>query len=43
MLDKEPAKVYCAPSMEELQFTYDGKYVHVVVPEIVGHQMVVFE
>lgn len=43
MLDKKPTKVYCAPSMEELPFSYDGKYIHVIVPEIVGHEMVVFE
>ena len=42
-LPKAPAKVYCAPSMEELDFSYDGKYAKLIVPEVKGHQMVVFE
>lgn len=43
LMDKEPKKVYCAPTMEELEFSYDGKYVNLVVPKVIGHQMVVFE
>ncbi|HHV95608.1 MAG TPA: beta-galactosidase [Clostridiaceae bacterium] len=42
-LPKAPAKVYCAPSMQELDFDYEQNYVKVVVPEVKGHQMVVFE
>lgn len=43
-LPKAPTKVYCAPSMEELEFSYDGrKYAKVIVFEIKGYQMVVFE
>jgi len=42
-LPKEPVKVYCAPSMQELNFDYEQNYVKVVVPEVKGHQMVVFE
>ena len=42
-LPKAPEKVYCAPSLEELDFSYDGEYAKVIVPEIKGHQMVIFE
>jgi hypothetical protein len=38
-----PQRVYLAPSREALPFTYDEGYVKVVVPQVVGHQMVVAE
>lgn len=40
---ERPARVYLAPSTREIGFAYDGGYVRVVVPEVVGHQMVVAE
>jgi len=42
-LSEKPSCVYVAPSKEEIGFDYDGGYVSVTVPEIYGHQMVVFE
>jgi len=42
-LPEKPSRVYVAPERKELHFTYGEGYVQFVVPEIVGHQMVVFE
>ena len=39
----KPAKAYLAPSRQPLEFTYANGRAEVVVPEIRGHQMVVFE
>lgn len=39
----EPAKVYLAPSKTPVDFHYNDGYVHVLIPEVSGHQMVVFE
>ncbi|MHB1356559.1 MAG: beta-galactosidase trimerization domain-containing protein [Anaerolineae bacterium] len=41
--DKAPSKVYLAPQMTELSFRYSDGYVRVVVPEVMGHQLVVAE
>jgi hypothetical protein len=40
---RAPRKVYCAPSLVPVPFTYDGERVRMVVPKIEGHQMVVVE
>lgn len=42
-LPLKPVKVYCAPSGQVLDFILEGDYVKVTVPEVIGHQMVVFE
>jgi len=42
-LETQPINVYCAPSMQKLEFKYIGGYVKTVVPEVVGHQIIVFE
>ena len=42
-LERAPARVYLAPSLQELPFAYDSGRARVVVPEIRGHEMVVFE
>jgi len=42
-LGKEPKKVYLAPCMEALDFSCRDGYVEVVVPKVLGHEMVVFE
>lgn len=42
-LRRQPKRVYCAPSMEELNFKYEEDYVNVTVPEVIGHNMIVFE
>ncbi|NLG27112.1 MAG: beta-galactosidase [Chloroflexi bacterium] len=41
--DQAPARVYLAPSGADVPFAYADGYVHVTVPEVVGHQMVVAE
>jgi hypothetical protein len=41
--DMLPAKVYAAPSMQPLDYTQQGAYVSVNVPEIDGHTMIVLE
>ncbi len=41
--DKKPAKVYLAPQRKDLAFSYADGYTNIEVPEINGHQMVVFE
>ncbi len=38
-----PGRVYLAPQGDELSFTYEDDRVHVVVPSVIGHQMVVAE
>jgi hypothetical protein len=38
-----PGHVYLAPQGDELPFTYEGDRVHVVVPSVIGHQMVIAE
>lgn len=40
---KRPRKVYLAPGGESLPFTMEADRVEVVVPEVRGHAMVVFE
>lgn len=42
-LPEKPERVYLAPSCETLEFTYEDGYAAVVIPEIRGHAMVVFE
>jgi len=42
-LSEKPRKAYLAPSRKEIDFTYADGRVEAVVPEIEGHQMVVFE
>jgi hypothetical protein len=42
-LEKKPRRVYLAPSETPLAFEYKKGRVHVVVPEVAGHGMVVFE
>jgi len=42
-LKKRPARVFLAPSGEEVEFSYSAGRAELVIPEIVGHQMVVFE
>ncbi|NLC58722.1 MAG: beta-galactosidase [Armatimonadetes bacterium] len=41
--DQEPARVYLAPSGQEIPCRYEDGYARVVVPEVRGHQMVVFQ
>jgi hypothetical protein len=41
--DIKPSKVYLAPEEKPLPFTVENGYVHCTVPEIRGHQMLVFE
>jgi hypothetical protein len=36
-----PARVYLAPQGEALEHVYEDGYVHVTVPRVMGHQMVV--
>lgn len=40
---KAPKKVYMAPEGTDLEFSVEGDYVTVTVPEVRGHAMVVFE
>jgi len=42
-LSKKPKKVYVAPSGRELEFGYSDARVSLIVPEIRGHEMIVFE
>lgn len=42
-LPQKPGRVYLAPSGKALDFTYEGGYVKTVVPEVRGHEMVVYE
>lgn len=42
-MGKRPTAVYLAPDRQPLPFTMDGAYCRVTVPEVVAHQMVVFE
>jgi hypothetical protein len=42
-LDKAPGKVYVAPDRRELLCEYAAGRARVVVPEVMGHAMVVFE
>jgi Alpha-L-fucosidase./Beta-galactosidase trimerisation domain. len=42
-LPQKPEKVYLAPSMKPLDFVFEDGYASVVVPEVRGHEMVVFE
>jgi hypothetical protein len=42
-LEGEPARIYLAPGGEDLPFSYEEGYARVLVPEVRGHQMVVFE
>lgn len=43
MLPKKPSQVYLAPEMEILDFTYDNGRCEVILPEVEGHAMIVFE
>jgi hypothetical protein len=38
-----PARVYLAPQGDDLAYDHRDGYVHVIVPQVVGHQMVVAE
>ncbi|MHB1294584.1 MAG: beta-galactosidase trimerization domain-containing protein [Anaerolineae bacterium] len=40
---QQPKRVYLAPQGTELAYSYDAGVVRVVVPEVMGHQMVVAE
>ncbi len=42
-VDRRPAKAYLAPQRHDLTLDYAQGYAYVVVPEVNGHQMVVFE
>ncbi|MFD2611313.1 beta-galactosidase trimerization domain-containing protein [Paenibacillus gansuensis] len=42
-LYRRPNKVYLAPQLDELTFSYRDSYVEFIIPEIWGHQMVVME
>ena len=42
-LKRKPGKVYLAPSGREVEFDFADGCANLVVPEIEGHQMVVFE
>jgi hypothetical protein len=42
-VDAPPAKVYLAPSQQPLDFRAADGRVHVTIPEVRGHSMVVFE
>jgi len=41
--EKEPKSVYLAPSKRTLEFGFKEGYVSCVVPEVLAHQIVVFE
>ena len=41
--EKNPQRVYLAPTMEELGFEYKDGYVFVEIPKLEGHGMVVIE
>jgi len=41
--EKEPRKVYLAPSRRALPYIFEREYTSCVVPEVTTHQMVVFE
>jgi hypothetical protein len=40
---QRPGRVYLAPGGQDVAFTYEGGYVRLIVPEVVGHQIVVAE
>ncbi|SFP61694.1 alpha-L-fucosidase [Salibacterium halotolerans] len=42
-VDETPREVYLAPSEEKLSFSYDRGAVSVTIPEVRGHQIVVFQ
>jgi hypothetical protein len=42
-LPRKPTSVYLAPGREPVSFTYDEGRVSLYVPEVRGHQMIVFE
>ena len=42
-MENKPAKVYLAPEKIVLEFNYENGYVKFTVPELNGHQMVVFD
>jgi len=42
-LNRKPNEVYCAPSNKKLSFVYSNGYCNIVVPKVVGHEMIVFE
>jgi hypothetical protein len=42
-LPKAPVKAYLAPSMAPIPVSTEGDFTTVVIPEIKGHAMVVFE
>lgn len=43
MLAKKPARVYLAPEMKHLEYTFANGRCDLVIPEVNGHAMVVFE
>lgn len=42
-LPKKPLRVYCAPENEELECEWTDECAQLVVPEVRGHQMIVFD
>jgi len=38
-----PLQVYLAPGLQTLQWSFDNGYVHLTVPEMYGHAIVVVE
>lgn len=42
-LAEKPDRVYLAPSLKPIEHTWEDGLVHLTVPEVVGHEMVVFE
>jgi hypothetical protein len=43
MLPKKPAKVYLAPEIKNLEFSFDTGRCDLVIPRVNGHAMVIFE
>jgi hypothetical protein len=42
-LEAQPTSVYLAPTRQKLDFALEGQRARVIVPEVLGHAMVVFE
>jgi len=40
---RKPGRVYTAPQMDELKYSFDGEYTEVEIPVVDGHLMVVIE
>jgi hypothetical protein len=41
--ERRPARVYLAPQRQDLRSDWQAGYAEVVVPAVLGHQMIVFE